>query len=600
LSTTIDAGIDVLNCIDKSTAITVSANTNGSNPLIYNWKNSQGTTIGNLPVLSINSPDIYTVEVSYDMGNGQFCKSSGAISITQDIKEPKVTAIIPTVRCKVANEGPKVLTLISDLPLTTADWKTPNGISVPGINIIVDSLNAMVGLPYTFHGIAANGCTIDTSFNIPTNFKKALVTVDGQMLTCFNPVTSLELTSNTAVNNISWLFDDGNGQGVFAGNSIIINNQDKPGTYTAKAITIESNCPSEGSKVILEDKIKPILELGESFKWYCNTNEIKLAPTNVEQGSNIIYDWRASNNGTILNQVNANTSIAASPGTYSLSIKNELNGCNATDSIKIIAETNVPNELNMGVKDITCFGQNDGLINVIGSSGGFEPFNYSIDGIAINLNDTKSNLKSGSYEIQVVDKYNCKYRVTILISEPPLLSVTTENELVLEYQEAIDIDFQSTYNINDISSIVWLDSKGNTLGSEESLPFVATTNELIELIVTNSLGCEARTKINIVVDNDLKLYFPNVFSPNGDGINDRLHLFKNKINAIPDYLTIYDRYGNMVYNNQSDFEFGDNDTGWDGKYNNSFVENGVYVIKLGYQDLFGQKHTVYNTVTILK
>jgi gliding motility-associated-like protein len=65
------------------------------------------------------------------------------------------------------------------------------------------------------------------------------------------------------------------------------------------------------------------------------------------------------------------------------------------------------------------------------------------------------------------------------------------------------------------------------------------------------------------------LIIPNVFSPNGDGIND---IFKPNIDCVPSYyhMTIFDRNGHLIFtsNNISDY--------WNGTYQNTPVPIGTY------------------------
>ncbi len=74
------------------------------------------------------------------------------------------------------------------------------------------------------------------------------------------------------------------------------------------------------------------------------------------------------------------------------------------------------------------------------------------------------------------------------------------------------------------------------------------------------------------------LFIPNVFSPNGDGLNDVLYVrgkgFKNFS------FVVFDRWGNKV------FESTDKEIGWDGKFRGKLVDSGVFVyhIKVEYFD----------------
>ena len=70
-------------------------------------------------------------------------------------------------------------------------------------------------------------------------------------------------------------------------------------------------------------------------------------------------------------------------------------------------------------QNISCFGTNDGSINIV-ISGGTPPFNYSWS----NGDNTPNinNLNPGEYTLIVTDFFNCAEEVTILIEEPELLT----------------------------------------------------------------------------------------------------------------------------------------------------------------------------------
>ena len=77
------------------------------------------------------------------------------------------------------------------------------------------------------------------------------------------------------------------------------------------------------------------------------------------------------------------------------------------------------------------------------------------------------------------------------------------------------------------------------------------------------------------------IYVPNVFSPNGDGINDGFFVsFGSDIQLLALDGTIYDRWGNLVYHSDA-LTFV-----WDGNFAEESVMPGVYVytIKVKYTD----------------
>ncbi len=68
---------------------------------------------------------------------------------------------------------------------------------------------------------------------------------------------------------------------------------------------------------------------------------------------------------------------------------------------------------------------------------------------------------------------------------------------------------------------------------------------------------------------------PNLFSTNGDGINDVLHIYSDN-NAMVEVFNVFDRWGNTVFAS-SGHRAGDISVAWDGTWRDRFVQPGVYV-----------------------
>lgn len=99
--------------------------------------------------------------------------------------------------------------------------------------------------------------------------------------------------------------------------------------------------------------------------------------------------------------------------------------------------------------------------------------------------------------------------------------------------------------------------------------YIVYSSQQVTLTVLNQYGCKYSDTINVTVAQ-CRLSSPNVFSPNGDGIND-IYSFN-----ISDYeslsFTIYDRWGTVIYKNAS------NQNSWNGIDINTkkIVDDGTY------------------------
>jgi gliding motility-associated-like protein len=105
--------------------------------------------------------------------------------------------------------------------------------------------------------------------------------------------------------------------------------------------------------------------------------------------------------------------------------------------------------------------------------------------------------------------------------------------------------------------------------------------------------------MNIFVERNIAIYVPNVFSPNGDGINDRLLISADTAVQEIESFTIFDRWGNMVYLNE---HFLPNDPGeaWDGKHNGVTLNPGVYAFKMLVRFADGTTQIRYGDVTVMR
>ena len=119
----------------------------------------------------------------------------------------------------------------------------------------------------------------------------------------------------------------------------------------------------------------------------------------------------------------------------------------------------------------------------------------------------------------------------------------------------------------------------------------------VELVVTNSDGCQDSITWNVVIDGIFSFYVPNAFSPNGDGHNDEFFVKGGYIDDDNFELRIFDRWGGMMF-------FADSYTqSWDGTVQGGSVlaKPDVYVWRISTIDaITGERIELRGHVTLLK
>lgn len=111
--------------------------------------------------------------------------------------------------------------------------------------------------------------------------------------------------------------------------------------------------------------------------------------------------------------------------------------------------------------------------------------------------------------------------------------------------------------------------------------------------VKSDAGCFGYDTLNVQVLAYPYLAIPNVFTPNGDGKNDRFRPLLVGYQSLR-YFRIYNRYGEEIFNTQSITD------SWDGTFKGQNQEVGVYYWMLGVKDRFGKDFERKGDVTLIR
>ncbi|MFK8037910.1 MAG: gliding motility-associated C-terminal domain-containing protein, partial [Crocinitomicaceae bacterium] len=194
--------------------------------------------------------------------------------------------------------------------------------------------------------------------------------------------------------------------------------------------------------------------------------------------------------------------------------------------------------------------------------------------------DTMTVDYAGTYDlfIEVQSKFGCKNSQTLSqhITVDPIPNarfyITPEKATI--FQPEFDMVNQSS---GDGLTYVWNMKGGKPVTSiaenpRISYPYGVSGEYPIELIATSEHGCVHSVTGIAVVENEVVIYAPNSFTPDGDNNNDDWRVYIDGIDKYKYHLQVYDRWGDLV------FESFDPEAVWNGTLaNGSTVLNGTYV-----------------------
>lgn len=112
-------------------------------------------------------------------------------------------------------------------------------------------------------------------------------------------------------------------------------------------------------------------------------------------------------------------------------------------------------------------------------------------------------------------------------------------------------------------------------------------------------GCDSIQILHLIVVHGGEVYLPNVFTPNGDQVNDRLTVYSNEDVHLIDLFAVYDRWGELVFQ-QKNFLPNDPSIGWDGNFRDTPARPAVYAYLVLWRDKLGNVHKAYGDVTLIR
>ena len=266
----------------------------------------------------------------------------------------------------------------------------------------------------------------------------------------------------------------------------------------------------------------------------------------------------------------------------------DVNGCDSIVHVVVEAfekpQYSIENEL-------TCLGKDMGIIEIFNE--GIGQLMYSLDGTKYSSNAFFQDLSAGHYTLYIEDENKCLYQESVEIAETPGLAANFPevNITCSTGQVTLWADIEEHYGE---VSYAW--------STGETAPIIAVYETGL-YAVTLSDDCERishswNLDFSITKNDQGQISMPNIFTPNGDGINDIFKPFDGQLSGIENYtLEVFDRWGNRVYQSKSPEE------GWNGIYKSALSAPAVFVYQLKFESSFcGKKETItkFGDVTLVK
>jgi gliding motility-associated-like protein len=245
--------------------------------------------------------------------------------------------------------------------------------------------------------------------------------------------------------------------------------------------------------------------------------------------------------------------------------------CDSVHQVKV--EVASPMVLNIQTQE-ACSNQENGRINVEVTAG-------SVQFYWPDLNATgpvQEHLPAGIFRLQVTDEFGCMLDTMVVLNNPsPAPQIVFSDPGPVQLKEGGSLTFTPEI-IGGTGEISFKWKPGYGLSCIDCAAPLAEpeASTWYTLEVEDEKACSDRDSVLVEVEKNRQIFVPNVFSPNGDGVNDYFYIMTGSVSAQIKSFRVFDRWGNLVFEKMN-FVPNVEQEGWNGRYRGEAVPKGTYI-----------------------
>jgi gliding motility-associated-like protein/uncharacterized repeat protein (TIGR01451 family) len=361
-----------------------------------------------------------------------------------------------------------------------------------------------------------------------------------------------------------------------------------PGAYNV-SVKNASGCVSPAVVAIIKDPVVDEPKLTITAEG--NTNICAGSSVTLTSSESPSYQWYKY--GVAIAGANARTFTASTEGVFTVSRFNT-NGCIPVQSegviIKVVANPIAP--LVTANKLLFCFGDSVEL-----NATSNDDVQWYRDGNIVNIVGKRFFAKQGgTYAAIAINENACRssFSETVTLSMvdlpvTPVVAIEGTTRFCKNESRVLKVNIPNGLTLNWYKNGVLISNYSkDTLRVNEAAEYTAkfmNTSGCLSLVsnkIITEIGCDATN-----------IYVPDVFSPNGDGINDEVKAICVGITKLK-FFKIYNRWGNIL------FETTDQSKGWDGRFRGQMQPSDSYIWLVEGIDTNGKEIRKTGTLNLIK
>lgn len=332
------------NCINANGgAINISV-TGGTPGYTYVWNNGfTGQDLQNIPI------GTYTVTVT-DQSN---CARTATATVTGNFTPPIADA---TVTGSISCANPTLVlngTNSSSGPGFTYNW-TANPGNIQSGGTTTTPTVTQAGTYTIVVTNTGNGCTASDQVQVTADVAAPTANAGpNQTLTCVVNNITLDGSGSSQGANFTYLWTASAGGTILGGATTLNPIVSTVGTYTLVVTNTTNGCTKSDDVVINSNTTVPNAAIATPGLLTCQNNTLTLNGNASTPTGGVTFQWSTANGIIVSGQTSANA-IISEPGTYTLQVTNNVNGCTDTEQVIVSQDNSVPVALSAVIGQLNC------------------------------------------------------------------------------------------------------------------------------------------------------------------------------------------------------------------------------------------------------
>lgn len=523
----------------------------------YEWKGPNGFAAVTRDI-NATEPGIYTLQA--------FGRNGCDTIVSTEVRDVKriPNLMLPDSFFIPCNGDSALVNVISDQPIRLFRWTSSTAVLSTS-----DTLSTTQEGKVFLNVLSTENCQAQDSIFLLKDLRVTDARLAGNDIFCSPDSTFLQADLSTENIGFWWITPDN--QRI---DSVLTLSSDMPGTYMF-FVEKSFSCIDTFDIVINIDNSVPVINtLIQDSPLLCKNTEVELLASisHVSPGR-LQYIWSLNDAPFAKADSTISTGLA---GNYKLVVIDSVNQCFDTAAIALLQEQSTIVSFDVFPTAPTCFGGDDGQIELQSVLGGFGPFMINLNRPGQVVNDSLiSGLESRQYVVTLKDKWGCELSKSLLVPNGLFFTTDLPADTSIRLGEVLSIGYQTSLQEALLGSVSFYYNGEPICKDCSSADFSPVFSGSLVVEVLSETGCVALDTMEIYVAETIDWLFPNIISKGGR--NGVFFLPENKGVEVVEQVSIYDRWGNMVYS-RNDLIPGDAGNGWDGTFDGRDLLPGVYAV----------------------